>query len=113
MASLFFCRVHQEEKMNRPQKLNGRPAKEQESHSGEEVAMSVYGERRGQATEISSPNIFVGRHIFLDHCVAEKKMISLREHRLDSAEKTTGGRVHGSCCNESSVATVERGERVL
>ena len=35
--------------------------------------MSVYGERRGQATEISSPNIFVGRHIFLDHCVAEKK----------------------------------------
>ena len=38
--------------------------------------------------------------------------ISLREHRSDSAEKT-GGRVHGSCCHESSVATVERGERVL
>ena len=54
---------------------------------------------------------FQGVSFFSDHCVAEKK-ISLREHRLDSAEKT-GGRVHGSCCHESSIATVERGERVL
>ena len=33
MASLFFCRVYQEKNMNRPQKSNGRPTKEQERHS--------------------------------------------------------------------------------